>query len=121
MSSALLHLFGYKITIDGAGTLLCAGLGAPLRAGDKLVAAAPHGGGSRALASFATGDMIRVLAGPDLDAFAPDVLGPFAYLQNNFVWDRGLIRAAGVTAYAVRPLLDHAAACAMNRSMSAAP
>jgi biotin-dependent carboxylase-like uncharacterized protein len=85
--------------LDGTGTLLCAGLGAPLRAGDKLVAGARHGGGSRALASFVTGDVIGVLPGPDLDAFAPDVLAeltaaPYRVLPTS---DRVGTRLAGRT------------------------
>jgi allophanate hydrolase subunit 2 len=85
--------------LDGAGTLLCAGLGAPLRAGDKLVAAAPQAGGSRALASFAGGETIRVVPGPDLDAFAPDVLAqltaaPYRILPSS---DRVGTRLAGGT------------------------
>ena len=60
--------------LDGRGTLLCAGLGKPLARGDVLRA-----GNERATAitesePFATSEYITVIAGPDLDAFAPDAL-----------------------------------------------
>ncbi len=59
--------------LDGRGTLLCAGLGAPLRAGDSIridraaVVANPP-------VSFDASDLIRVVAGPDSAAFAPRAL-----------------------------------------------
>ncbi len=58
--------------LDGRGTLLCAGLGAPLRTGDALACAiAPE----RAVPTvFAPAEVIRIVPGPDLDAFAPDAL-----------------------------------------------
>ena len=59
--------------LDGQGTLLAAGLGAPLRANDMLGA----GDEPRVTAtaeSLATGDSIRIVPGPDLAAFAPDAL-----------------------------------------------
>jgi len=60
------------------GTLLCAELGAPLRAGDRVdllssVATTPR----EVVTMFdapAGGDAIRVIAGPDLDAFGADAL-----------------------------------------------
>jgi allophanate hydrolase subunit 2 len=65
------------LILDGRGTLLAAGLGAPLRAGDVLRAAdAPETDG--APVSFSPGDVIHVIPGPDLDAFAPDALAVLA-------------------------------------------
>ncbi|MFT3837098.1 MAG: hypothetical protein QM723_08890 [Myxococcaceae bacterium] len=43
-----------------------------------------------------------------------DVLGPFAYADTRFRWARGLIQSAAVGAYGVKPLLDHAASCALE-------
>lgn len=60
--------------LDGRGTLLCAGLGAPLRAGDPLAPADMIGAAGRSLVSFTADEVIHVLPGPDLDAFAADVL-----------------------------------------------
>lgn len=61
--------------LDGYGTLLAAGLGAPLRAHDVLAVgprAAPAE--TRALAPFQPRDVIHVIPGPDLDAFTPEAL-----------------------------------------------
>ena len=84
-------------TLDGYGTLLCAGLGAPLRAGDAIRAGSRHAPGTRALESFAAADVVRVLPGPDLDAFAPDALAtlvaaPYRVLPSS---DRVGTRLAG--------------------------
>ncbi|HEX5057953.1 MAG TPA: hypothetical protein VFV99_01280 [Kofleriaceae bacterium] len=61
--------------LDGRGTLLCARLGAPLRAGATLSPAEHLATDAHALASFTATDVIQVLPGPDLDAFADNVLG----------------------------------------------
>ncbi len=85
--------------LDGFGTLLSAGLGAPLRAGDVLAPGTHHAEGSRALAPFAAGDTVHVLAGPELDAFeagALDLLSsaPYRVLPSS---DRVGTRLAGTT------------------------
>ncbi|HEY5949828.1 MAG TPA: hypothetical protein VIV40_30240 [Kofleriaceae bacterium] len=84
--------------LDGHGTLLAAGLGAPLRAGETL-AAGQHGGetATRALTAFSSSDVIHVIAGPDLDAFAADALAvltaqPYRILPSS---DRVGTRLAG--------------------------
>jgi allophanate hydrolase subunit 2 len=59
--------------LDGHGTLLCAGLGAPLRAGEVL-AHTHERRMSHAHESFTTSDVVHVIPGPDLDAFAPSAL-----------------------------------------------
>jgi biotin-dependent carboxylase-like uncharacterized protein len=84
--------------LDGYGTLLSAGLGAPLRGGDVLALgshAAPAE--TRALAPFAPRDLIHVVPGPDLDAFTPDtvaqlVAAPYRILPTS---DRVGTRLAG--------------------------
>ncbi len=59
------------LVVGGRGTLLCAGIGALLRSGDTIRAAlAPIVPRRPAV--------VRVIAGPDLDAFAPDVLAILA-------------------------------------------
>jgi 5-oxoprolinase (ATP-hydrolysing) subunit C len=71
--------------LDGYGTLLCAGLGEPLRAGDVIaIGAGVAGDGGRgavqhraqpseqAPGELATGAVIEVLPGPDLAAFDAD-------------------------------------------------
>jgi 5-oxoprolinase (ATP-hydrolysing) subunit C len=63
--------------LDGRGALLCAGLGAPLRAGDALAVGDAGSVPPRALASYPFGDDVLVLPGPDLDAFSPDALETF--------------------------------------------
>jgi len=60
--------------LGGRGTLLCAGLGAPLRAGDRITAASEPRVLGREPAPFPEADRIRVIAGPDLDAFEPGAL-----------------------------------------------
>jgi 5-oxoprolinase (ATP-hydrolysing) subunit C len=85
--------------LDGFGTLLCAGLGAPLRTGDTLTPGDRTATGSRALAPFATTDIVHVHPGPDLDAFPADVLeqltaGPYRILPTS---DRVGTRLAGAT------------------------
>jgi len=61
------------VVLGGRGTLLCAKLGAPLRAGDQLaVADEPETPGS--IEPFRGDGTIHVIAGPDLDAFASDAL-----------------------------------------------
>ncbi len=84
------------LVLGGRGALLGAGLGAPLRAGDRIAPAGDRANaeaaGDRVVreaavdrvrvdanADFATydaaaGDRIRVIAGPDAAAFAPDAL-----------------------------------------------
>lgn len=85
--------------LDGHGTLLCAGLGAPLRSGDTLTAGDRSANGSRALARFDGGDLVHVIPGPDLDAFEPGALdrltaGPYRILPSS---DRVGTRLAGAT------------------------
>jgi 5-oxoprolinase (ATP-hydrolysing) subunit C len=85
--------------LDGHGTLLCAGLGAPLRSGDTLTASDRSASGSRALAPFVAKDIVHVIAGPDLDAFEADVLerltaAPYRILPSS---DRVGTRLAGAT------------------------
>src|SRR5262249_55099441 len=59
--------------LDGHGTLLAAKLGAPLKNGELLQAAAAPLRERPALA-FSPTQVIRVVPGPDLDAFGPSVL-----------------------------------------------
>jgi 5-oxoprolinase (ATP-hydrolysing) subunit C len=61
------------LVLGGHGALLAAGLGSPLRAGDRIAPArAPV---TDAIAEpLIDADRIRVIAGPDLAAFAPDAL-----------------------------------------------
>lgn len=85
--------------LDGYGTLLSAGLGAALRAGDVLAPGTHRATGSRALAPFATGATVHVIAGPDLDAFEPGALealvsAPYRILPSS---DRVGTRLAGPT------------------------
>jgi 5-oxoprolinase (ATP-hydrolysing) subunit C len=85
--------------LDGCGTLLCAGLGAPLRTGDTLTAGDRIASGSRALVRFDTTDLVHVIAGPDLDAFESDALdrltaAPYRILPSS---DRVGTRLAGAT------------------------
>jgi 5-oxoprolinase (ATP-hydrolysing) subunit C len=85
--------------LDGYGTLLCAGFGRPVRAGDQLAAGDRTATGSRALTRFATSDIVHVIAGPDLDAFASDALqrltaAPYRILPSS---DRVGTRLAGAT------------------------
>jgi allophanate hydrolase subunit 2 len=64
--------------LDGRGVLMSAGLGKPLRARDTLEAldasrdTVPRD--TRVLASFSPGEVVGVVPGPDLDAFAPNAL-----------------------------------------------
>jgi len=60
--------------LDGHGTLICAGLGAPLRAGDAIATGDRQVTATRALEAFTATDVVHVLPGPDLDAFAPTAL-----------------------------------------------
>lgn len=55
------------------GTLLCAELGSPLRTGDRVELSNAENV-TRAIETFEERDTIRVIAGPDLDAFGEDVL-----------------------------------------------
>jgi 5-oxoprolinase (ATP-hydrolysing) subunit C len=85
--------------LDGHGTLLCAGLGAPLRASDTLMPGDRTATGSRALAPFSASDVVHVIAGPDLDAFESDALdrltsAPYRILPSS---DRVGTRLAGAT------------------------
>ena len=61
------------LVLGGHGALLAAGLGSPLRAGDRITPArAPV---ADAIAeSLVDADRIRVIAGPDHTAFAPDAI-----------------------------------------------
>lgn len=61
------------LILDGRGTLLCAEIGRPLRAGDVLDAASEpeH---AAPVEAFTPSTAIRIIAGPDLDAFAPDAV-----------------------------------------------
>lgn len=61
------------LVLGGRGTLLCAKLGAPLRTGDSL-AIADEPESTSAVEPFGDADTIRVLPGPDLEAFAPTAL-----------------------------------------------
>lgn len=56
------------------GTLLCAELGAPLRAGDRVRPGGESAATTRASTPFMDTDTIRVIAGPDLDAVGADAL-----------------------------------------------
>jgi allophanate hydrolase subunit 2 len=77
-----------SLVLDGRGTQLSAGIGARLRAGDRLRAdtalAALRGDVRDAptaapiAAAFRGTVTVRVLPGPDLDAFAPDALAVLA-------------------------------------------
>lgn len=60
--------------LDGQGTLLCAGLGAPLRAGDALAAGDAVDEFAPPPEPFAPAEIVHVLPGPDLDAFEPGAL-----------------------------------------------
>lgn len=64
--------------LDGSGTLLCAGLGAPLRSGDTLaVARAAETYEPETLEAsqpFAASELIHVVPGPDQVAFGPEAL-----------------------------------------------
>jgi biotin-dependent carboxylase-like uncharacterized protein len=61
--------------LDGHGTLLCAGLGAPLRKDDVLaIGAAQLVTADIEDLAFDRDDPIRIVPGPDLDAFGADVL-----------------------------------------------
>jgi 5-oxoprolinase (ATP-hydrolysing) subunit C len=55
--------------LDGSGTLLCAGLGRPLRANDGIDAGTSAASTPLAAEPFVQRDMILVMPGPDLDAF----------------------------------------------------
>lgn len=63
--------------LDGRGTLLAAGLGAPLRTGDALNAADARETQSPPV-SFSPADVVHVIPGPDLDAFAEGTLAALA-------------------------------------------
>ena len=90
--------------LDGPGTLLCAQLGAVLRAGERLaIGALPTS--HAAPEPFEDRREIRVIGGPDLDAFAGDALAqltsaPYRILPSS---DRVGTRLAG-------PALPHAPA-----------
>jgi len=60
--------------LDGHGTLLCAGLGTPLRAGDALAAGDALDEFAPAPEPFAPAEVVHVLPGPDLDAFEAGAL-----------------------------------------------
>jgi allophanate hydrolase subunit 2 len=82
--------------LDGHGTLLCAGLGAPLRS-DDVLARGQLPGTSKPVEAFVTSDVVHVVAGPDLDAFAPTALAqltaaPYRILPSS---DRVGTRLAG--------------------------
>lgn len=59
--------------LDGHGTLLCAGLGAPLRKGDTLAASELAETDAQPV-ELPEGDLLHVIPGPDLDAFEPSAL-----------------------------------------------
>src|SRR5262249_2495347 len=61
------------VVLGGRGSLLCAGIGAPLRAGDRIGAAAAPELATR-VEPQPNGDRIRVIPGPDIDAFAPGAI-----------------------------------------------
>lgn len=82
--------------LDGLGTLLCAGLGAPLRTGDTIAVAALPEVHAPALA-LAYGEAIHVVPGPDHDAFDTSALtvltgAPYRVLPSS---DRVGTRLAG--------------------------
>ncbi|HEY5928334.1 MAG TPA: hypothetical protein VIV11_41885 [Kofleriaceae bacterium] len=60
--------------LDGRGTLLSAGLGAPLRNGATLATGEGTDPTTRALVAFSAGEVVHLHPGPDLDAFARDAL-----------------------------------------------
>lgn len=60
--------------LDGRGTLLCAKLGAPLRAGDEILAAGTPRHETTVPLIEPDHRAIRVIAGPDLDAFETGAL-----------------------------------------------
>jgi 5-oxoprolinase (ATP-hydrolysing) subunit C len=62
------------IMLDGHGTLLCAELGRPLRAGDVIRATSAPAAKPARTEPFIERDRITVIPGPDLDAFADDAL-----------------------------------------------
>lgn len=64
------------IVLGGRGALLCAGIGAPLRTGDRVAALATEPELIADVAADVVDDprAIQVIAGPDRDAFAADAL-----------------------------------------------
>jgi allophanate hydrolase subunit 2 len=60
--------------LGGRGALLCAGLGAPLRAGDAIRAGNEPESEPFDYEPFDDGDRIGVIPGPDLDAFSPGAI-----------------------------------------------
>ncbi len=84
------------VILGGRGTLLCAELGGPLRAGD-IVRSGEASGGDPRPASFNESSTVTLVAGPDLDAFASDALArlvsaPYRVLPSS---DRVGTRLAG--------------------------
>src|SRR6185369_6980468 len=61
------------IVLGSASTQLSAGIGAPLRTGDRIAAGACAIGARRSTPASDRG-AIRIVPGPDLAAFAPDAL-----------------------------------------------
>ena len=66
------------VVLGGRGTLLVARLGRPLRAGDRVEPAGAAAIPAPAPLPAESAGPIRVLAGPDAGAFAPDALARFA-------------------------------------------
>lgn len=66
------------LVLGGRGALLCAGLGAPLRAGHRIAAAHAAEVASPGGEPLVDAGVITVIAGPDADAFAPGALDVLA-------------------------------------------
>jgi len=66
------------LVLGGRGAHLSAGLGAPLRAGDAIAPAAAPAAPPRDAVALGGEGPIRLIAGPDRDAFAPEALAVLA-------------------------------------------
>lgn len=66
--------FDAPLILDGRGTLLCAELGRPARAGDMLPASKARASRPQPVEPFVDTDRITLVPGPDRDAFSDDVL-----------------------------------------------